>query len=130
MHRTARVRVVDREVVRQPLTSGDPEHLSAGKTDHPLRRGRFRCQQHMPGPQDVDGHDVLGSARGVVRQRGQMHNGGAAIRRAPDGGKVQEFITIGIVKASDLVPEAPQVTDHLDAHMSAMPRNQNAHSPS
>jgi hypothetical protein len=33
------MRIIDREVVRKPLSLSDPEHLSAGKMDHSSHGG-------------------------------------------------------------------------------------------
>jgi hypothetical protein len=56
-----------------------------------------------------------------------MHDGGAAVRRALDRGKVQEIITVSAIKASDIVAEAFQMTGHRAADATAMARDEDAH---
>ena len=67
-HGPAGMGVVDREVVRQPLTLGQPEDLRAGHVDHPLRTRGLGGQQHVPGAQHVDRHDPLRAPGRVVRR--------------------------------------------------------------
>lgn len=125
-HGAARVGVTDREVIGKPLALGDPEHLAAGEVHHPGHAGGPGGQQHVPGPEDVDGHDVLGAARRVVGERPGVHDGGAAVRRGPDRGGIQEIIAVGAVVADNVMAQVLQVSRDRAAHVTAMPRNQNA----
>jgi hypothetical protein len=45
-----------------------------------------------------------------VIDRPQVHEGGAAIRRARHRGRIQEIIAVSAVKASDIVAEALQMS--------------------
>jgi hypothetical protein len=121
------VGVVDREIVRQPLAFGDPEHLRAGKADHPRHAGRLGGQQHMPGAQHVDRHDLLRAARGVVRERRQVDDRLAARGRAADGSKIQQILPLDAVETRHLVAALLEEARHRGADMAAMPGDQNAH---
>jgi hypothetical protein len=58
-----------------------------------------------------------------------MHNSGAAVRRAPDRGKIQQVIAVNAVIADDIMTAAPQVSRYRGAHVTAIPRDQNPHDP-
>jgi hypothetical protein len=58
-----------------------------------------------------------------------VHDGGAAVRRAPDGGKIQQVIAINAVVADDVMTESLQVSRNRGTHVTAMPRDQNPHDP-
>jgi hypothetical protein len=62
----ARVRVIHREVIRKTLTLGDPEDLGVGEVDHPCHASGFGGQQHMPGTEHADRHDLLRFTRRVM----------------------------------------------------------------
>jgi hypothetical protein len=62
-------------------------------------------------------------------QRPGVHDGGAAVRRAPDRGKIQQVIAVNAVVADDIMTEALQVSRYWGTHVTAMPRNQNPHDP-
>ena len=81
----------------------------------------------MPGAQDIHGHDLLRAARGVVRQRAQVHDRRASSGRPPDGGQIQEVGTLQPVKASHLKAPGPQEGRYRRTHMPAMPSDQNTH---
>ena len=56
-----------------------------------------------------------------------MHDGRAAIGRAPDRGGIPQIITVRAVKAGDIVAEAFQVSRYRGTDLTAVPRDQNAH---
>ncbi|MDX6416635.1 MAG: hypothetical protein QOG28_1255 [Trebonia sp.] len=62
-------------------------------------------------------------------QRPGMHDGGAAVRRAPDRGRIQQIVAVNAVIADDIMSEALQVSRYRGTHVTAMPRDQNAHDP-
>jgi hypothetical protein len=64
----------------------------------------------------------VGQGRGV-------HNGGAAVRRALDRGKIQQVSAINAVVADDIMTETPQVSRYRGTHVTAIPRDQNPHDP-
>jgi hypothetical protein len=79
------VGIVDREIAGQPLALGYAEDLRAGKADHPRRGGGFGGQQHVPGAQHIDRHDLFRAARRVVRGRPQMDDRRASRGREKQG---------------------------------------------
>jgi hypothetical protein len=121
------VRIIDREVIGKPLTLGEPEHLAAGEVDHPADADSFGRQQHMPGPQHVNGHDVFRTARAVVGKSPKMHHSSAALRRTPDRSDIPQIIAVDEVIAGDIMAEAPQMSRYRGTHVTAMPRDQNPH---
>jgi hypothetical protein len=58
-----------------------------------------------------------------------MHNGSAAVRRAPDRSGIQEIIAVEAVEAGDVMAEARQVIRYRGTHVATMPGDQNAHTP-
>jgi hypothetical protein len=62
-----------------------------------------------------------------VGKRPQMHDGNAAVRRAPDRSDIQQIIAVDAVITGDIMAEAPQMSRYRGTHVTAMPRDQNAH---
>ena len=58
-----------------------------------------------------------------------MHHSGAASRRTPDRGQIQEVISVGPIKADNNMAQALQMSRDRGTHMTAMPSDQNAHNP-
>jgi hypothetical protein len=56
-----------------------------------------------------------------------MHDGGAAVRRASDRSEIQEIVAVNAVIADDIMPEELQVSRYRGTHVTAIPRDQNAH---
>ena len=56
-----------------------------------------------------------------------MHNRGAARRRTPDLGKIQQIHAVHAVKADDVMAEALQMASDRDTKVAAMPGDENAH---
>ena len=121
--------IVHRQVVGEALAFGDPEDLRAGKVDHARSADGFGRQQHMPGAEHVDGHDLLRAAGRVVRERRQVHDRSAAFRRALDLVEIQEIGAVGEIKAGDIVTEVLEMTSDGTADPTAMPGDQNSHAP-
>ena len=121
------MRIIHREVIGKPLALGDPEDLGTRELDHPCHAGRLGRQQHMPGAEHVDRHNVLRAARRVMRKRPKVHDRGAPHRCTPDLGKVQEIISVSQVKASHLMAKALQMAGHRPADVASMPGDEKAH---
>jgi hypothetical protein len=119
------VPVVDGQVVGQPLPLGQSEHLAAGEVDDTL--GGFGRQQHVPGAEDVDGHDLFRAAGGVVREGGQVNDRRAAAGRPAHGREVQQVIALDAVEADHVVAEPFQAGCDLGADEAAMPGDEDAH---
>jgi len=126
-HRPAGMRIIHREVIRKPLALGDPEDLGTGEVDHPGHAGGLGRQQHMPGAEHVDRHNVLRAARRVVRKRAEVHDRGATHRCPPDLGKIQEIFPVSHVKAGHLMAKALKMAGHRPTDLAAMPGDENAH---
>ncbi len=62
-----------------------------------------------------------------MRKRAKVHDRGAARRRTPDLGKIQEIFPVSQVKAGHLMAKALQMAGHRPADVTAMPGDQNAH---
>jgi hypothetical protein len=62
-------------------------------------------------------------------ERPGVHHGGAAGRRPPDRGRIEEIISVDPVKTDNLGAQALQERRHRGTHVTAMPGNQNAHDP-
>ena len=60
-------------------------------------------------------------------KRPGVHDGGAAVRRTPDRAKIQQVIAVSAVITDDIVAQAFQVSRYRGTHVTAMPRDQNAH---
>jgi hypothetical protein len=58
-----------------------------------------------------------------------MHDSGAAVQRAPDRSGIQEIVTVDAVIADDIMTGALQMSRYRGTHVTAMPRDQNAHNP-
>jgi hypothetical protein len=121
------VRVIDREVIRLPLAFGNAQDLGAGEMNYPLNASALGGQEHMPGAEHVDGHDLLGTARRVVGQRCKMHDRGTATGRMPDLAQVQQVHAVSAVKSHDLVAKMLQMTGYRAADVPAMPGDEDAH---
>lgn len=67
---------------------------------------------------------------GILRgERPGVHDGGAAGRRAPDRGVVQQVVAVNAVVTDHLMAEAFKVSCYLGTHVTAMPGDQNPHNP-
>jgi hypothetical protein len=126
--RPARVLVIDREVVREALALSGPEHLRAGEMDYPrYAGGGLRREQHVPGAEHIDRHDLFWAARIVVRDRAEVRDRIAALRRALDRREVKQIIAVGPVKATDLMSKALQMVNDRAADTPAVPGNKDPH---
>lgn len=119
--------IVHREVIGKALAFGDPEDLRAGKVDHACSAGGFSRQQHMPGAEHIDGHDLLRAACRIVRERRQVHDRSAAFRCTLDLVQIQKIGAVSEIKAGDIVTEVLEMTSDGTADPAAMPGDQNPH---
>ena len=62
-------------------------------------------------------------------KRPGVHDGGAAVHRPPDRGKVQQVIAVDAVITGDIMAQLPQMSRYLYTYMTAMPSDENAHDP-
>jgi hypothetical protein len=81
----------------------------------------------VPSAEDVDRHDLLWTACGVVSQSRHVHDRGAALGRRPDCLQIQEVQAINAVEPCHLVAQAHQVASDQGTNVPAMPGNENAH---
>jgi hypothetical protein len=62
-------------------------------------------------------------------KRPGMHHGGAAVRRTPDRGKIQQIIAVNAVIACDIMTQTLQMSRYRGTHVTAVPGDQDAHDP-
>jgi hypothetical protein len=62
-----------------------------------------------------------------VRERPEVHDGRAAVRRAPHRGEIQEIVAVGAVETGYLVASALQMVNDMVAYIATVPRDQNPH---
>jgi hypothetical protein len=56
-----------------------------------------------------------------------MHNRGAARRRLPDPGEIQQIHAVHTVKANYLMTAAHQMASYRDTNVAVLPGDENAH---
>jgi hypothetical protein len=62
-------------------------------------------------------------------KRPGVYDGGAAVRRTPDRGKIQQVIAVDAVITGNIMAQVPQMSRYLYTHMTAMPGDENTHDP-
>jgi hypothetical protein len=58
-----------------------------------------------------------------------VHDGGTAIRRPLDRGKVEKIVTVATVITDHFMAKAFQVGRYMGTHVPAMPGDKNPHDP-
>ena len=119
--------VVDREMIREPLTVGDAEDLSAREMDYTSHAGSLRRKEDVPGAEHVHGHDLFGAAGRVVSNRPEVNDGVAAGRRSLDGSQIEQVTTISDVEAHYCMALPLEALGHRDAHTATVPGDEDAH---